>query len=347
VIRGWRHQPGSDAPAPVERPAPALDDDHLLIAVEAAVFGAPEIAAAATNDPCIPGGAAVGVVEDGLADWVGRRVLVDPESPCGECDVCRRGGAAVCPEGDVIGRTRDGALATAVVARARWVCAVDGELSLPSPAAALAAREAAHAYAMFARAGVGPGEPVVVVGDGVIARFLVDIAAARGTRPLVLADDDDGWRAHVERRGGLAVVAPTDAIAGTRDAVARAADGAGLGRRPWRIFETSADAAHRALALSLAGPAATVTLLARRALGAAPGGAPVDLEAALDRGVTVLGVAGAHPDFLPEVAALAVRGDLDLDGAARLGAIGDTAAERARWRAGGRPRDALVVRVAV
>ncbi|MBV8762085.1 MAG: hypothetical protein JO257_32630, partial [Deltaproteobacteria bacterium] len=42
-----------------------------------------------------PSGAAVGVVDDapeGSAVLLGRRVLVPAFDPCGQCDVCRRGG---------------------------------------------------------------------------------------------------------------------------------------------------------------------------------------------------------------------------------------------------------------
>ena len=47
-----------------------------------------------------PSGAAVGIVDDARersAVLLGKRVLVPACDPCGQCEVCRRGGAAVCP----------------------------------------------------------------------------------------------------------------------------------------------------------------------------------------------------------------------------------------------------------
>jgi hypothetical protein len=60
-----------------------------------------------------------------------------------------------------------------------------------------------------------------------------------------------------------------------------------------------------ARAAALAGPRATLTVLA----GA--DGAP-ELAAALAREVSVLGVAGPHPDLVLEAAALVAKGELDL-----------------------------------
>lgn len=74
-------------------------------------------------------------------------------------------------------------------------------------------------------------------------------------------------------------------------------------------------------ALALAGPGAAVAV---RALGA--DGAE-GMPALLARGGAVLGVPFAHPDLVPEVAALAVRGELDLAAAAAI------------WRPGARPLD--------
>jgi hypothetical protein len=75
-------------------------------------------------------------------------------------------------------------------------------------------------------------------------------------------------------------------------------------RPPVKIFATNAELAQ---AIALASPGAIVVVLAR--------GAPasVDVGAALAGEVTIVGVAGAHPDLVPELAALVVKGELALD----------------------------------
>jgi hypothetical protein len=67
--------------------------------------------------------------------------------------------------------------------------------------------------------------------------------------------------------------------------------------RPWRVI-ACADGSRAA---ALAGPRATLTLLAP--IAALPGDA-------IAREVTIIGVAGAHPDLVVEAAAMCARGDV-------------------------------------
>src|SRR5262245_49273212 len=90
-----------------------------------------------------PSGAAVGIVDDvsdragterGGTVLLGKRVLVAPLDPCGQCDVCRRGGATVCP---FVRRREHGGPHIRVASR--WVVALADGLELPLPAAAAVA----------------------------------------------------------------------------------------------------------------------------------------------------------------------------------------------------------------
>jgi len=292
VSRAWRIAGGTVAELEHE-PALAGEDD-VLIAVEAASLGPVELAARAA----VPGLAAVGRViatGPGGRHLEGARVVVGPAQACGDCDLCRRGAAPVCPAGRTLGVDAAGTLAEQVVARACWVLPLGAELDLPGPTAAVLGHEAALAYALYARAGVGPRDPTVVLGDGPVARLLTQILIAKNAGP-----------------GGEAG-----------------------GDRPRKIF--AVDGVGVAEALAGAGPRATIAVAATTGADAPVAG----LDAALAREVTVIGVAGAHPDLFPELAALVVRGELDLAGASRVVPIGELAAALAA------PRDgrALVVTI--
>ncbi len=305
--------------------AAQLVGDSAIVAVEAASVGPDAWARSAAA----PGLAAVGRVVDGgpgAAHLLGQRVLAGRFAPCGECDVCRRGGAVVCPTGEALGATR-GALGDGhgrLAAPARWLIPLEGPLAVAGAAAAVLGWEAALAYALYARAGVGPREPVVVIGDDAVASLLRQILAAKHASVL---------------DGGAAGPDDDEDAAAVRARLVAAAAAAGHGARPWKVLETTGEAALRARALAIAGPRAVV------ALAAPPGAAPVTdaaaTSAALAREVTIVGVAGAHPDLLTEVAALAVRGELDPVGAAELVPREDLAAAWAR-RATTRPATALV-----
>jgi 6-hydroxycyclohex-1-ene-1-carbonyl-CoA dehydrogenase len=250
-------------------------DDDVEIALEAVQVGA-----AAGVGRVVRAGERAG----GLVD---RRVLVGPIDPCGECDVCRRGGAAVCP----LARRRD-ALGATVTAAARWLVPLDDGLALPVPAAAAVAGDVALAYTLYARTGVGPRDPVVVVGECPIGRFLIEILRAKGIAPAALAGGGP-WAQWLRARGVPAAV--------DRAALAAAFADQDHAGRPWRVL--CADPASAATAAALAGPRATLTVLAGAA--ALPG----DL---LTREVAVLGVAGPHPDLVVEAAAMCAKGEIDL-----------------------------------
>ena len=226
-------------------------------------------------------------------DWIGRRVVVPRILPCGDCDACRRGRVAHCPAR--LGRDGLGARETVP---ARWLVSVQPPL-WPEGAelwqlAALA--DAALApYTALARAGMGPGDTVVLVGNDARARFAAAIAAAKGAHAVV----DDGTRAP----------APGAIVVSTR------------GTRRDR---------QRALALVAEG--GTAVLLD----GAEPEAAiETDWSRLVRAEAHVFGVVGGHPDLLPELCALAARGQLPLaDSVARV-APSDVERAWAAYRAEG------------
>lgn len=227
----------------------------------------------------------------GLVD---RRVLVGPIDPCGECDVCRRGGAAVCP----LARRRD-ELGARVIAAGRWVVPLDdgdNGLPLPVPAAAAVAGDVVLAYTLYARTGLGPRDPVVVVGGSPIARFLIEILLAKGISPTAVTDPGP-WADWLAGKGVV--------VARDRAGLTAAFAAQSLGTKPWRVLCGDPAATHQAA--ELAGPRATLTLLASAARHTITG-------EVLAREVTIIGVAGAHPDLVVEAAAMCVKGEIDLPG---------------------------------
>ncbi len=126
---------------------------------------------------------------------------------------------------------------------------------------------------------------------------------------MVVADPARAaWIAWLGARGAAVARAGADATDDeVRAAVAARLAAQGAGARPWRVLAASSDATRRAAAL--AGPRATLTLLA-------PGGRPAgELPGELvAREVTVIGVAGAHPDLVVEAAAMCAKGEIDLQG---------------------------------
>lgn len=247
-----------------------------------------------------PGGAAVGRVDDapeGAAVLLGKRVLVGPLDACGQCEVCRRGGAPVCPLA-----TRRESTGARIRAATRWLTTLGDGLDLPLPAAAAVAGDVTTAYTLYARTGLSPRDPVVIVGGNAITRFLVEILRAKAITPVVVCDADDAFAQWLLEKGAAVVSARSPSLA---SAVSAAIAAQGQGAKPLRLVVTEPAAVP--IASMLAGPRSTLTVLAG---GELPALSP-ELYA---REVTVIGVAGPHPDLVVEAAAACVKGEIDLAG---------------------------------
>jgi D-arabinose 1-dehydrogenase-like Zn-dependent alcohol dehydrogenase len=256
-------------------------------------------------------GAAVGIVDDateGSAVLLGKRVLVPAFEACGQCDVCRRGGAAVCPAG-----TKRGHAGKRMRASTRWLVALAEGLDLPVPAAAAVAGDVTCAYTLYARTGLSAREPVVIAGDNAVTRFLVEILRAKGITPVVAVHREapDSWRDWLLAKGAAAVSGGDASLAAAVTATIAAQ---GQGQKPLRLIVTEASALP--VAASLAGPRSTLTVLARGELAALS-------PALLAREVTMLGVAGPHPDLIVEAAAMCVKGEIDLVAGVSVGDASD------------------------
>lgn len=303
---------GVDGFAAGEHAAAALRDDEVRVQVEHACLEPVDLD---PNQETCPGGGLVGrVVEcgDAATAFQDAHVLVAPIIACGECHTCRRGAATVCPARAVLGRDRHGGCAESIVCGGRWLTRLDDALNLEGPVAAVAAGPGLRAYAMFCRAGVTAGDIVVILGQGATASILAALAGSRGAKI---------------------------ARAGTGDAPATAADiesqltELDSHGRPQKLFVCDGEE-NLALAMSIAEPASVLTV--------GLGSGRLDFAGLYDREISVLAVSHGHPDLMPELAALVVKGELDLSKVFVDGAIGpESAAEsQAAFAAG----QALVIR---
>lgn len=237
-----------------------------------------------------PEGEIAGTVADAgqaAGEWLGRRVVVPRILPCGDCASCRRGRVAHCPA-----RAARHGLGAREIVSARWLCSVDPPLwpdGVELWQLAALADAALAPYTALSRAGVGPGDTVVVLGDDARARFAVAIAAAKGAKA------SDG------------------------DAVVDGAIVLASGPRAWPR------------ALARVAPGVTLALLD----GDGAADFAVDWARLVDAEAHLFGVVGGHPDLLPELCALVVRGQLPLAEHVRAVALDDAQAARARYASDG------------
>jgi L-gulonate 5-dehydrogenase len=113
---------------------------------------------------------------------LGARVVVEPFLGCGRCYPCRVGKSNCCADLQIIGVHRPGGFAEFVVAPATHIHPVPEGLP---PTWAAFAEPVAIGVQACRRGEVKAGEYVLILGAGPIGLALIEVALARGARPLV------------------------------------------------------------------------------------------------------------------------------------------------------------------
>jgi threonine dehydrogenase-like Zn-dependent dehydrogenase len=128
----------------------------------------------------VPGHEVVGVVEEGPADLVGRRVVAEINFSCGTCPSCARGLGRHCPTREVMGIVgADGAFADEVLVPAANLHLVPDGVS---DEAAVFAEPLAAAFEVLAQVHVVPGASAVVLGDGKLGLLVASVLHQAGAQ---------------------------------------------------------------------------------------------------------------------------------------------------------------------
>jgi (R,R)-butanediol dehydrogenase/meso-butanediol dehydrogenase/diacetyl reductase len=183
------------------------------------------------SSPTVLGHEFIGVVRagDGLPE--GTRVASGAGVSCGCCARCVEGRTNLCDAYSTLGLTRDGGLATHVLVPLSTLHPLPA--GLPDDLAGLAQPLAVGLHAV-ARAGVSPGDVVVLQGAGAIGTFvLLGLVEALGRNggTLVVTDPAEDRRSSALGLGAGLAVSP----ASVREAVLDLTDGRGADV----VFETS------------------------------------------------------------------------------------------------------------
>lgn len=139
----------------------------------------------------------------------GDRVLVDPASKCGRCDLCRRGRGHLCLNGGLMGRDVDGVFAEMVSVPASQIIPVPDSVSNTAAGMLQVLGTCVHAQRSVA---VFPGQTAAVVGLGVAGQLMVQLLRERGVRVVGITRSQ--WKRDLaSAHGAVAVAAPSDAKA--------------------------------------------------------------------------------------------------------------------------------------
>jgi len=153
----------------------------------------------------------------------GERVVVDPNLPCGSCELCRTGRSNHCAHMTTLGIFRDGGLARYNVAPARALHRVDPDV--PPQRAALA-EPLTCIYAAVEKAPPRAGDSVVVLGAGPIGLMFVLLYRRMGAGTILAVEPRELRRSVARELGADAVIdsSGAEAVAEARRVLPQGAD---------------------------------------------------------------------------------------------------------------------------
>lgn len=194
--------------------------------------------------PLIMGHEITGTIQQGEAPGgigPGMRVIVDPTVFCNACFHCRTGQTHLCPNGELLGRERDGGFAEYVAVPAQNVFPLPDNVADQEAAFIQVFSTCVHAQRLSP---VFPGESVLILGLGVTGQLHVQLARAASAGPLI-GVTRSGWKRDLARELGADLAfAPSDDLAG------RVADATG-GLGADLVIETAGSLTTLAQALEL------------------------------------------------------------------------------------------------
>lgn len=129
---------------------------------------------------------ALGVVTaagDGAAFTAGQKVVIFPNTFCGECEFCRAGKTNVCKNKQSFGLNAPGMFAGELLVDHRFLVQVPD--ALPDMRAVLTEPFAVIVHA-FKKAGIGPGMSVAIVGCGTVGLLSAVLASHLGAETTIL-----------------------------------------------------------------------------------------------------------------------------------------------------------------
>ncbi|MFG2648327.1 NAD(P)-dependent alcohol dehydrogenase [Streptomyces sp. NPDC048436] len=135
---------------------------------------------------------------------VGTPVAVEPAHPCGRCALCREGRYNLCPRGTCFGSPpTDGALAEYLVVPEDFVHPLPASMDVRHGALIEPLAVAVHAVR---RAGLVPGDRVLVTGAGPIGLLVLQVALAAGAASVTVSDVAEARLRHAAELGAAETV---------------------------------------------------------------------------------------------------------------------------------------------
>lgn len=198
-----------------------------------------------------------GVVVGGADAWIGREVIVPAVLPCRQCWICKTGRGNRCLAQKMPGNSLGslGGFSSHIVAPVVDLCPVPDRGGIGLAQLAVVADAVTTPYQAAMRAGLKPGDNVVVVGAaGGVGLYMTQIAKVLAAGMVIAVDVDQARLERSLKYGADAVInAKGKSAEDVQKEYKGILKGRGLPNYGWKIFEVSGAKAGQEIGLALLG----------------------------------------------------------------------------------------------
>jgi len=259
--------------------------------------------------PIIPGHEWAGeIVEVGSAVKgfeIGDHVVGETTVPCFNCENCSRGMVTICPSRVEIGvLNHNGGFANYLhYPNYRTLHKVDSRIPFPSAAAS---EPLSIAVAGVKSSNLRPGDVVIIMGDGAIGLYLLQVCKVKGARSVVVVGGVENRLRKAKELGACATLnalTSTDLVQHLQDILKKL----NHGKLANVVIEATGNPKAVETALEVVDPGGNITLLGLFAGNKAS----LDLEKVVLKNITIRGSLSSSGAMWPETIALIESGKVD------------------------------------
>ncbi len=197
-----------------------------------------------------------GVIIGGDAAMIGKEVIVPAVIPCGVCELCKTGRGNRCLAQKMPGNSMGiyGGFSSHIVCAAKFLCFVGDRGNTPLEHLSVVADAVTTPYQAGLRAGIKPGDRVVVIGAaGGVGSFMVQTAKGMGAKAVIGIDINEEKLQMMPRYGADVVINPKGkSVKEVKEVIKAYCKEHGLtANTGWKIFEVTGTKPGQELALGL------------------------------------------------------------------------------------------------
>jgi 6-hydroxycyclohex-1-ene-1-carbonyl-CoA dehydrogenase len=198
-----------------------------------------------------------GVVVAGEPAWIGKEVLIPAVMPCRQCFLCKTGRGNRCLNQKMPGNSLGlyGGFSSHIPVPSIDLCEVENRGDIPLAHLAVVADAGTTPYQAAKRAGLQPGDNVVVVGiAGGVGQFMGQIAKALGVKTIIGIDlNEERLQRALEYGANFVINASGKEAAAVSKEFRALCKGHNLPNYGWKIFEVTGAKGGQEIALTLLG----------------------------------------------------------------------------------------------